>query len=232
MCGRYTQTKDLAVLSERFGLETGGPELRPRYNLAPGQDAAVVMGSPPRLVMMRWGLVPHWAKDAKIGYRTINARAETLAGKPAFREPLKRGRCLVAADGFYEWPSGKRSRSGQPWWFGLEDGELFAFAGLWDAWDAPDGERLLTFTIITTQANELIRPMHERMPVILAPKVEAAWLDLGTEDPGQALSLLAPYPAEEMQGRPVSNLVNSVKNDSPQCMRRAARERGLFDALA
>ena len=234
MCGRYTQTKDSAILKDRFGLEPGGAdlggaELRPRFNLAPGQEAAVVLGGPPRLVMMRWGLVPHWAKDTSAGFKTINARAETLAEKPAFKGPLRRGRCLVAADGFYEWSSGGRGGGRQPWWFGLKGNDLFAFAGLWDACDTPDGQRIFTFTIITTQANELVKPVHERMPVILSPESETFWLDPEFEDPKQALTFLRPYSPELMQAHPVSALVNSVKNDSPACLRPTAQERGLFD---
>jgi len=229
MCGRFTQTKELADLNERFGLTPAGPQVRPRYNLAPGQEAAVVIGQPPRLVMMRWGLVPPWADSPSFGYKTINARAETLAEKPVFAGPLRRGRCLVAADGFYEWQPGGKGRAKKPWWFGLPGRDLFAFAGLWETWAGEEDKKLLSFTIVTTQANDLIRPVHGRMPAILSPENELIWLDSGITDPKQVLSLLRSFPPNKMEGHPVSPLVNSAQNDSPECLRPAAPEKGLFD---
>jgi len=228
VCGRFTQTKELAALEKRFGLEPGGPQLRPRYNLAPGQEAAVVIGRPPRLLMMRWGLVPPWADGPSFGYKTINARAETLADKPVFAGPLRRSRCLVAADGFYEWQPAGKGRARQPWWLGLPGRKLFAMAGLWEAWAEEGEDKLLSFTIVTTQANELVSPVHGRMPVMLSPEDEAAWLDSGITDPGQLLPLLRPFPSDQMEGHPVSPLVNSVQNDSPECIRPVAPEKGLF----
>jgi len=222
MCGRYTVTQDLEALGARFGFSAPDIAFRPRYNLAPGQEAPVVVWDQARTVkLMRWGLVPHWAKEASFGYKTINARAETVDQKPSFREPMRRRRCLVLADGFYEWPRASGRRSKQPSRFVLKDEELFAFAGLWDAWQTPDGGRLETFTIITTQANELVGRVHERMPVILSPEGEEAWLDPETRSPAGLSPLLKPYPSELMAGYQVSPAVNSPPNDSPECIRAA-----------
>jgi len=219
MCGRYSITQDLLALQERFGFEPGGPALAPRYNAAPGQDLPVVVEREGRrLNLMRWGLVPHWAKDERIGYRTINARAETAAQKPAFGEPLRRRRCLVLADGFYEWLKRSGRRAGLPFRITLQDGRPFALAGLWDAWRAPGGERLESFTILTTAANALISRLHERMPVILRPEDEAAWLDPDVQSPERLAGLLQAYPPELMLIYRVSPLVNSTASQGPDCI--------------
>ena len=197
--------------------------LRPRYNVAPGQDVAAVRTAEDgrRLSMLRWGLIPFWSRDPNIGYRMINARAETAAGKPAFRAAYRARRCLIPADGFYEWQRNGKVR--QPWYFGLNDGGLMAFAGLWERWTIPDGIKLPrslaerapgdaveSCTILTTAANETLAPVHHRMPVILPPDAFDPWLD------GQPVAL-DPYPADAMTLQPVSTWVNKVSNDDPRC---------------
>lgn len=218
MCGRYTQTSDPAKLAQRFHLEPPGPELSRRYNIAPTQDAPVVANDDPkRLRLMRWGLIPAWAKDAAIGNRMINARAETLAEKPSFKKPFERRRCLVLADGFYEWRV-VAGRAKIPVRIVLKSREPFVFAGLWDLWRGPEGRELATFTIITTQANEILKPIHDRMPVILRPKDEEMWLTSGPVEAAKLAHLLKPYPADEMEAYDVSQLVNSPRNDTLECI--------------
>ncbi len=174
--------------------------------------------------LMKWGLVPYWSKDEKIGYRMINARAEGIEQKPSFKNPLRNKRCLVITNGFYEWKkAGSKTRI--PYFIRLKSGEPFAFAGLWDKWDKGK-EPLLTFTIITSGNNELIAPVHNRMPVILHPKDEAAWLDPEIKNPAELLPLLKPYPAGEMEMYEVSTIVNSPENDGPDCTKPV--KNGLF----
>jgi putative SOS response-associated peptidase YedK len=219
MCGRFTLRAPASVIAEQFGPF----EMRPfaaRFNIAPTQPVAVVRRAAARsgreLVWLRWGLVPAWAKDPAIGARLINARAETAAEKPAFRAAMRARRCLVVADGFYEW-----QRSGgakQPYLFQLRDGRPFAFAGLWETWRRPDEEPLETCTLLTTAANDLVRPIHERMPAILPPTAYQAWLDTGVAEPTALAPLLAPFPSGEMQAQAVGNFVNSPAHDSPRCI--------------
>ena len=231
MCGRFTRGDDKETLITRFGLKLGGPELLPRYNIAPGQDAAVILQEDDGRVLklMHWGLVPHWAQDAKIGFRMINARAESLDRKPAYKSAFKRRRCLIPADGFYEWikPAAK-GRPKQPLRFTLRDGAVFSFAGIWESWTKPDGAKLESFSIITTTANELVAKIHERMPVILPPRAEAAWLETGPEESAGLLELLAPYPAQKMRSYPVSSRVNSVRNEGPDLIEPQAMQADLF----
>lgn len=218
MCGRYTQTSDPAKLAQRFRLEPPGPGLSRRYNIAPTQDAPVVANDDPKhLRMMRWGLIPAWAKDAAIGNKMINARAETVSEKPSFRKPLERRRCLVLADGFYEWRK-QTARAKVPMRFVLKSREPFAFAGLWDIWRKPDGSEVRSFTIITTEPNDLMRPIHNRMPCLLRPQDEGKWLDPDLKETANLLPVLAPYPDEEMEAYEVSTLVNSPRNDRPECV--------------
>ena len=224
MCGRYTLAgTNPGLLRERFQLAPG-TVIEPHFNIAPGQDALVVRTDREGQRMadhLRWGLVPHWAKDPKIAYRMINARAETAAEKPAFREPLEHRRCLVIADGFYEWQvlGGRRK---QPWWMTLPGQEPFAFAGLWATWRPPgreDLEPLRTFTILTTHAPDDLREIHDRMPVILPAEAEATWLDPQAVS-GEIHELLVPRPG--MERRAVGPAVGDVSNDAPDLLQAVA----------
>jgi len=217
MCGRYYLISPAEIVATRFHAGEP-PPLRPRYNLAPQQEAPVVVnGGARKLVLMRWGLVPSWSKDAAAGYRMINARAETAPEKPSFRGPFRKQRALIPADGFYEWKrEGERKR---PFALRLASGEPFAMAGLWDRWRAPDGAELLTFTILTTSASPFVAGVHDRMPVILPREAEAAWLDPGS--PLEALkALMVPY-AGTMEAVPLSTAVNNPRNDGPEILRPA-----------
>ncbi len=217
MCGRFTIFADPGRLAERFQAELPAEGLQPRYNAAPTQRLPVILNEvPPAIQLLQWGLIPSWAKDPAIGSRMINARAETLAEKPSFRAAFKKRRCLVLADGFYEWlqtPAGK-----QPMRITLASGEPFAMAGLWESWHAPDGSLLRTFTIVTGEPNELVAPIHNRMPAILLPEHEAIWLDNAAE-PAIWQDILRPYPAQRMAAYPVSRRVNFVGNDDEGLVR-------------
>ena len=220
MCGRFTQTFAWDQADRLLGLSGPPLNLRPRYNVAPGQDVAVVRadrGGRRRFSMLRWGLIPAWARDPRIGHRLINARAETARSKPSFRAAFASRRCLVPADGFYEWK--REGAAKRPWLIRMKDGGPFAFAGLWERWSAPGGraEALETFAILTTAANEAVAPIHHRMPVILAPEAFGSWL-AGAEVP------LGPYPPEAMTAWPVSAFVNRSANDDPRCVEPAAVE--------
>jgi putative SOS response-associated peptidase YedK len=218
MCGRYRLARNNQSLAHFFDLETE-VDWSPRYNVAPGQRVAVVRQDATRpvrsLSTMRWGLIPSWAKEAKTGYKMINARAETIADKPAFRKPLHSRRCLIPADGFYEWQTKGKVKS--PFCFALADDSLFAFAGIWEAWKNPEKEFVETCSIITTSANSLLSGIHDRMPVILEPDSYDVWLDPGFTKVEDLLDLLKPYPADSMRRYPVSPRVNSVQNDDPAC---------------
>ena len=217
MCGRYTNTGEIRDIRIQFNLDEIF-SLFPRYNIAPGQNAPVIVNADGvrKLAMMRWGLVPSWAKDPSIGNRMINARAETVAQKPAFKRLLGKRRCLVLADGFYEWRrEGKRKF---PMRIVLKDTRPFAFAGLWDAWKRAEGDELHSFTIITTEANELLRPIHDRMPVILDGESGAKWLDPELTEPRLLTVLLLPFASELMEAYEVSTMVNSPANDRPECI--------------
>ncbi len=218
MCGRFTigEIKDLMT---RFSIEEPVADMpRPRYNVAPTQSSPVVVRkSPNRLVMMRFGLIPFWAKDLKIGSRLINARAETVAERPAFRAALKDRRCLVPTTGFYEWKGGESGKT--PYFARLKDDKLFAMAGLFDRWRAPSGEEVHSFTIITTTANDLLSEVHERMPVILSREDEGTWLRSGALDNEERERLLRPFPSERMETYPVSRQVNDLSKDSEDLIR-------------
>lgn len=226
MCARYTFTLDKEKIKKRFNVNNLPEDLNPRFNLAPTQKAPVIRADSERTVsMLRWGLIPFWAKDAKFGSKMFNARCETLAEKPSFKTQLKEKRCLVIADGFYEWAEVEGRKARVPIRFVLKDREPFAFAGLWDKWKDPKGGEIETFTIITTDANDLIGPMHDRMPVILSREEEKAWLDPAQKNPVELLPLLNPYPPEEMEFYPVSTLINSPKNEGPECVVEEVRMR-------
>ena len=219
MCGRFALKAPPRSIQEHFHL----PEtvaLSPRYNIAPSQGIAVIRHLPGKslrqLDMLRWGLIPPWAKDMKIGSKMINARGETLAEKPSFRTAFKKRRCLVAADGFYEWKHTGTEK--QPFYVQLKKGVVFGFAGLWESWTSPDGNIVESCTIITTSANPLLREIHDRMPVILHPEDHETWLQDSTPEISLQ-QLLTPYPAEEMEMYQVSPEVNSPKNDTPACIR-------------
>lgn len=229
MCGRFTLTQSAETIAEAFDL-ADLPPLAPRYNIAPTQPAPAVRmtGSQRQFTYLTWGLVPSWAKDPAMGARMINARAETVAEKPAFRSALKYRRCLIVADGFYEWqlPShaadstskGKSRSAKQPFYFCLADRRPFAFAGLWEHWQSPDGSEIESCTLITTAANDLMQHVHDRMPVILQPQDYDLWLDPDLQSPQALQPLLVPYPSEAMTHYPVSTQVNSPRNDSPTCV--------------
>jgi putative SOS response-associated peptidase YedK len=219
MCGRYVLASELKALAKRFGVEAAEIELSSRYNVAPGQDMPVVLHKGINQVqLMRWGLIPSWAKEAKIGYGMINARAETVVEKPSFRKPIRSQRCIVPSNGFYEW---QKSTTGKvPYFIHLKDSPLFGFAGLYDHWKDPTGKEVLSYTIITTKANDMLRPLHERMPVILTPEEEEAWLDAEQYPVNDVVGFLKPYPADKMEAYPVSKDVNSARIDSPDLIKR------------
>ena len=221
MCGRYTLRAKPSALAEAFDLPEV-PELSARYNIAPTQDVPVVRPSPDQgrraLGLLHWGLIPSWADDPATGNRMINARAETVAEKPAFRHAFKSKRCLVLADGFFEWRrEGKHKR---PYFIRMRDDRPFAFAGLWERWDKGGGP-IESCTLLTGEPNEVVAPVHDRMPVILPKSAYNLWLDPEVNDVKQLRPLLVPYPADEMEAYPVSTLVNSPANDEPRCVERA-----------
>ena len=219
MCGRFTLSSSPEAVARRFGLAAPVP-LAPRYNAAPGQEVATVSppeaAAVPELRLRRWGLVPAWSRDPHVGARLINARCETAAERPAFREAFRRRRCLVPADGFYEWDARVTPR--QPYLVALAGGGPFGIAGLWERWLGPGGEVIESVALLTTAANELLRPIHDRMPAILAPAEYAACLDPGRSDPEPLRALLAPLPPAALCLRPVGPLVNDVRNDDPRCL--------------
>ena len=218
MCGRFARKSTQEVLADWFGVELEDmPWFAPSFNVAPQSTQPIVRlnrdSGNREFALLRWGLVPFWAKDAKFGYSTINARAEEAASKPVFREALKKRRCLVPSDAFYEWmkPNAKLKI---PYAIALTSGEPCAFAGLWESWRPPEGPPLETFTILTTDPNEVTEPFHNRMPVILEPKDYDRWLEPG--DPNRApIDLLRPYPSDRMHAWPVSDRVGNVRNNDP-----------------
>ena len=220
MCGRYTLSTPFDLLADLMVVQST-TELSARYNIAPTQEAPIVrvaeLSSANReLTLLKWGLVPFWAKDPTIGNRMINARAETVAEKPSFRTSFKSRRCVVPADGFYEWQ--KTGTGKQPYFFRLRDRQPFGMAGLWDRWEKGDGQPLETFTILTTQPNELVATAHHRMPVILSPTQVDLWLDPMANPEADFGALCNPYPAAAMEGFPVSTYVNNPANDTPRCI--------------
>ncbi len=230
MCGRFTLTDPDADLAVQFNLPEI-PDLQPRYNIAPTQPVPAVRVAPDgtarEMVMLHWGLIPFWAKDPKIGSRMINARSETAAEKPAFRAAFRRRRCLVVADGFYEWK--KANGTKQPFYIRLRDTRPFAFAGLWERWKGHDDDVIDSCTLLTTQPNDLLRQVHNRMPVILQPRDYDLWLDPEVQKPELLQPLLLPYPPEEMDAYPISRYVNSPDNDTPKCIEPLPLQQGLGD---
>lgn len=210
------------MLSSIFGVSVLG-DLRQRYNIAPTQEVLVIRGpdAGKRAALLRWGLIPSWAKDSSIGSRMINARAETVHEKPAFRQAILCRRCIIPADGFYEWTEegGKK----YPLYLRMKDSPVMGFAGIWDQWKGPGGETVESCSILTTGSNALIRPFHDRMPVILQPGEYAPWLDRALTDPKKLKAFYKSCPAELMEMYPVSPLVNNPRNDTPDCIRPAGR---------
>jgi len=206
----------MQAIAETFGIPAN-LEAEARYNVAPTQQVVTIMrNGADHLAMLQWGLIPSWAKDEAIGAKMINARAETLAEKPSFKRLLRSRRCLIVADGFYEW---KKEYGGKtPMYITMKDGKPFAFAGLWDSWQDPDGKPVRTCTIVTTTPNDLVATIHDRMPAILLPAARDTWLDPATQDEQALLPLLAPYPADRMTARQVSRLVNSPRVEGPELL--------------
>jgi putative SOS response-associated peptidase YedK len=221
MCGRYTLASPTERLAEEFGVDAASIELAPNYNVAPTQQVAAVLdeGGQRRLEVLRWGLIPPWADDPGIGSRMINARSETAPGKPSFRRAFRERRCLIPADGFYEWQ--RTNGAKQPYYIHMEEGRPFAFAGLWESWSKGGEGEVRTCTILTTGANALVGEVHDRMPVILARDAYDVWLDPASER-DELTGLLAPYPVDEMEAYPVSRFVNSPSNNDPRCIEPAA----------
>lgn len=219
MCGRFTLFAPGDVLARMFGVDEA-PSLAPRYNIAPSQPVAAARVSPDgsgrELALLRWGLVPSWAKDPAVGDRMINARAETVSEKPYFRSAFRRRRCIVPADGFFEWKRAAGRK--QPYFVRFRDGRPFAIASLWERWEGPDGSAVESCALITTTANDAVSPIHDRMPVILAPKDYDLWLDPAIQDKEALLPLLRAFPAEGMTAFPVRFQVNNPKVDTPACI--------------
>jgi len=217
MCGRYRLSRP-KYLVEYFDAEAEEEDFRASYNIAPTQAVATVRSGAAKRVLsnMRWGLIPWWAKDIAIGSRMINARSETVRENAAFRDSFRQRRCLIPADGFYEWKkSGKTKR---PFHFGMKDGSLFAFAGIWDCWKSPEGKLLESCSILTTAPNDLVKDIHDRMPVILPQSHYEPWLTVPPAQADGLLELLTPFDASLMRKYEVSSLVNSPENDSPECV--------------
>jgi putative SOS response-associated peptidase YedK len=216
MCGRFELHSAFEIIAQIFGLAGGVSAFPASYNIAPGQDIAIVVdeGGANRLLACHWGFVPSWCKELNDGYKMINARAETVAEKPSFRQAFSRHRCLVVADGFYEWKNegGKK----KPIYVHLKSGMPFAMAGLYNLWTSPEGEKVCTSTIITTDANESLKPVHDRMPVITPPDKYNLWLDPDVHEKEKLLPVLKPYPDKELELYEVSTRVNSPKNDSAE----------------
>lgn len=223
MCGRFALYADYKVVLERFSIEQASfdeNEYEPSYNIAPSQLIAAVVsdGNKNRLGKLKWGLIPPWAKDAKIGYKMINARAETAAEKPSFRNAFKKKRCLIIADSFYEWRKDEEGKT--PMLIKMKSEEPFAFAGLWESWESPEGEPIHSCSILTTKPNGVMASIHDRMPVILSKEAEKIWLDPNVQDIEMLESVLKPYEDGEMEAYQVSEEVNSPKNNKADLIRK------------
>jgi putative SOS response-associated peptidase YedK len=214
MCGRFCLTANPEELEEIFAGFTFPEQFAPRFNIAPTQPVLAIPNDARNAAdFLLWGLIPSWSKDPSIASKLINARGETIAEKPSFRGGFKYKRCLILADGFYEWQAQPGTKTKTPYFIHMKDRKPFAFAGLWDEWQSPDGGALRTCTIITTEPNDLMKPLHNRMPVILHQKDYADWLDAAPRTPDSLLHLIRSYPADEMAAYPVSTMVNSPGND-------------------
>lgn len=234
MCGRFSLTRREAELVERFGIELlflEGEELRPRYNIAPTQMVPVVLDKDGQRVLatMKWGLIPFWTKDPKKTKPIINTRSESIAEKPFFKQAANKRRCLIPADGFYEWKKANKEKI--PLFIHFPDNEIFAFAGLWDQWKSSDGEILRTCTIVTTEANAFMQPVHDRMPVIVRPEHEARWLDAAITDVEQLRDILEPLGNDALEMYRVSSQVNSSRNESPELVQAVPSQGNLLELL-
>jgi putative SOS response-associated peptidase YedK len=219
MCGRYRLSRRKQIIEENFDSVSGEEDWSPRYNIAPTQSIPVIRQNqkePVRqLSLMKWGLIPSWAKDPSVAAQMINARSETASTKPAFRDALKSRRCLIPADGFYEWVRTEKEK--QPYCFEVNEGQLFAFAGIWDRWKDASGNWIKTCSILTTQPNVVTSAVHDRMPVILDPNSYDLWLDPGTQNVAAVSDLLKPHDARAMRCYPISTRINHVANDDEAC---------------
>ena len=225
MCGRFVRKSTITVIEDEFDIYEIQWAFEPSYNIAPGQDIACVVGNGGnRLTKFRWGLVPFWAKDPSIGYKMINARAETVAEKRSFARAFKKQRCLVVADGFYEWQKLADGKRKIPMYIHLLTERPFGFAGLYENWKAEDGTVLQTCTIITTTPNEVMMPIHNRMPAIIVPEKRRVWLDREIQDPDILMPLLAPYDSQKMQAYEVSKRVNSPTYNEADCIKAVKHE--------
>ena len=221
MCGRFVLTVSDDKIAQLFEVDAV-PKLPARYNIAPTQPVLGIREDADghrEAALLQWGLIPHWSKDVAISARMINARGETVADKPSFRTPFKRRRCILPANGFYEWQ--KREGGKQPYYIHMADDEPFGMAGLWDVWSKGEETYIESCTIITTSANEVVRPLHDRMPVILDPEDWDLWLDVTIQDANRLLTLIEPYTSEAMTARAVSRHVNNPRNDDPECIKLA-----------
>jgi putative SOS response-associated peptidase YedK len=224
MCGRFTLKTSKEVIARQFGVEIED-ELAPRYNIAPTQAVAAIRAGAQgdggrEFVHLKWGLIPSWAKDASMGARLINARSETVTEKPSFREAFKRRRAIIPADGIYEWQRTEGRK--QPYFIRMRDGSLFGFAGLWERWRNEEGEIIESCSILTTEANEIFSPVHERMPVVLSPESYGEWLDTDVRGVEALKELLRPYPSSEMIAYPVSSRVNSPQHQGVELIEQLA----------
>jgi putative SOS response-associated peptidase YedK len=220
MCGRFAQRSDPKRLAKEFGVAEA-PRAEARYNVAPTQNILGVraISDEREMTFFKWGLIPSWAKDTSMGARLINARSETVEEKPSFRQAFKQRRCIIPADGFYEWQRTEGKK--QPFFFRMRDERPFGFAGLWERWEGETGQAINSCTILTTEANDVLRPVHDRMPVILHPDDYELWLDVDARKQDLVKELLRPYAAEEMLGYPVGASINSPRNQGAELIERA-----------
>jgi putative SOS response-associated peptidase YedK len=219
MCGRFALYTDPIALAKKFQTENL-LDLQPSYNVAPSQTIPIIRNEQGHrlFALAKWGLIPSWAKDIKIGYNTINARADTVAEKPSFRSAFQHRRCLIPADGYFEWQETVGSKTKQPWYISLKSQEPIALAGLWEHWQGKDGSVIESCTIIVTAGNELMQPIHDRMPVILSPKTWDTWLDTTNNNKQGLQTLLTQYPSDEMTAWRVSTQVNSPRHNDRNCI--------------
>ncbi len=232
MCGRFAQADGGKGLMEQLGIVVTASATPARYNIAPSQQAVVIrrlsQQTTPSASLLRWGFVPHWTPNPPFGAPLINARSETVTEKPSFRDAFIHRRCLVPTNGFYEWRG--KGRDKQPFFIGMADGQSFAMGGLWEAWHAPEETCIETFTLLTTQANACVAPIHNRMPVIVAREYYATWLNMEATVPVCSMAaILAPFPALQMVSHPVSDRVNSPAHDSASCMQPVAVQKSLWE---